>query len=83
MILVCNHPERADELLGSLGYDMPAVSLARLARMHGRPHPEALAKLHQDGQFMKAVHEIGALGLASGDLPLGSCGSQGLPPKSA
>lgn len=80
MILVCNHPKRADELLEVLRYDMPAVSLARLARMHGRPHPEVLAKLHQDGQFMKAVHEVGTLGIASGDLPLGSCGSQGLPP---
>ncbi len=82
MVLVCNNAERADELLAGLDYDMPAVSLSRLARMHGRPHPETLVKLHEDGQFVKAVHEVGTLGLASGELPLGSCGSQGLPPKS-
>jgi len=81
MVLVCNRPELADELLAGLEYDISAVSLARLARMHGRPHPEALTRLREDGQFMKAVHEVGTLGLASGELPLGSCGSQGLPPK--
>ena len=43
----------------------------------------ALVKLHEDGQFVKAVHEVGTLGLASGELPLGSCGSQGLPPANA
>ena len=80
MVLVCNQPELADELLAGLEHDISAVSLARLARMRGRPHPEALVKLHEDGQFVKAVHEVGTLGLASGELPLGSCGSQGLPP---
>jgi len=78
MVLVCNNPAAADELLAKLGRDTTPLSLARIARMHGRPHPETLARLHEDGQFVKAVHEVGSLGMQSGDLDLGSCGKQGL-----
>lgn len=78
MVLVCNNPSAADELLAKLGRDTTPLSLARIARMHGRPHPETLARLHEDGQFVKAVHEVGSLGMQSGDLDLGSCGRQGL-----
>lgn len=78
MVLVCNNPSAADELLARLDRDTTPLSLARIARMHGRPHPETLARLHEDGQFVKAVQEVGSLGLQSGDLDLGSCGRQGL-----
>jgi beta-N-acetylhexosaminidase len=71
MALVCNNPQSADELLGGLEWDISATSLARLARMHGRPHPDSMIKLHEDASFVKAVREIGGIGMSSGDLPLG------------
>ena len=36
MVLVCNNPEAADELLAELRWEPSPVPLARLARMHGR-----------------------------------------------
>jgi beta-N-acetylhexosaminidase len=36
MVLVCNAPDAADELLAGLHYKMPAKSAARLKRMKGR-----------------------------------------------
>jgi beta-N-acetylhexosaminidase len=71
MALVCNNPQSADELLGGLEWDISATSLVRLARMHGRPHPDSMIKLHEDASFVKAVREIGGIGMSSGDLPLG------------
>jgi len=49
---------------------MPPVSLARLARMHGKPHPNSLTQLHEDAHYMDAVHAIGDIGQGSADLPL-------------
>jgi beta-N-acetylhexosaminidase len=76
MVLACNDPSGADELLSHLEWDMPPVCRARIARMHGRPHPEALVRLHEDGQFVKAVREVGSVGLESGNLDLGTCGNR-------
>lgn len=70
MVLVCNQPAAADELLAGFDYTMPAVSLARLARMHGRPHPDTLTRLREDARYVKALHALAGLGQASGDLPL-------------
>ncbi|MEK6594682.1 MAG: beta-N-acetylhexosaminidase [Pseudomonadota bacterium] len=70
MVLVCNNPQSADELLDKLQYTMPPVSLARLARMHGRRHAADLVRLREDAQYMKALHAIAGIGLKSGDLPL-------------
>lgn len=70
MVLVCNNPQSADELLDKLQYTMPPVSLARLAGMHGRQHAADLVKLREDAQYMKALHAIAGIGLKSGDLPL-------------
>ncbi len=39
MVLVCNDSQSADQLLAKLDYTMPAMSLARLARIHGRGGP--------------------------------------------
>lgn len=71
MILMCHNPAAADEVLQRLDYAMPAVGLARLARMHGQPHPQPLVKLREDAHYVKAVHAIAGIGLKSGDLPLG------------
>lgn len=70
MVLLCNAPAAADELLARLDAAMSPVSLARLARMHGRPPAESMAKLRQDPQYMKALRAIAGLGLQNGNLPL-------------
>jgi beta-N-acetylhexosaminidase len=70
MVLVCNRPDSADELLAGLRWEMPATSKARLAHMRGRPHPSSHAKLHEDPIFIKALHEVGQIGMSEGELPL-------------
>jgi len=72
MVLVCNRPDLADELLAGLKWEMPATSKARLAQMRGRPHPSSHARLHEDPTFIKALHEVGQIGMSEGELPLGS-----------
>ena len=72
MVLVCNDPGSAKKLLESLPLNISAVSLARLIRMHGKPHPPSLVQLHENAHFVAAVHALGNIGQASGDLPLNS-----------
>ncbi len=70
MVLVCNKPESADELLHGLHWEMPVTSRARLIQMRGMPHPVSMAKLHEDAQFLKALHEVAGVGISSPELPL-------------
>ncbi len=70
MVLVCNRPDSADELLAGLHWDMPAQSRARLAHMHGRPHPPSLGQLHEDAGFVRALRDVAAIGVREGELPL-------------
>jgi len=70
MVLVCNKPEMADELLAGLKWELPAASKARLTQMRGRPNPETLVQLHERPEFMKALHEVASIGSGSGVLPL-------------
>ena len=70
MVLVCNDPDSAKTLLDGLHWNISAVSLIRLARMHGKPHPPSLVQLHEDAHFAAAVHAIGSIGQGSGNLPL-------------
>ncbi len=70
MVLVCNRPDSADELLAGLKWEMPATSKARLAQMRGRSHPDTLVQLHEQAEFMKAVHEIATIGEGTAELPL-------------
>jgi beta-N-acetylhexosaminidase len=70
MVLVCNKPELADELLRGLHYEMPATSKARLAQMRGRTQPESLSMLHEQQNFLKALNEISTIGVGNGELPL-------------
>lgn len=72
MVLACNDPEGADEILGGLKYTMPAVSLMRLARMHGRRQFESMVKLREDTRYASALHAVSGIGFESGDLPLGT-----------
>ena len=70
MVLVCNKPESADELLGSLHWEMPATSRARLIQMRGGAHPASMARLHEESQFLKALQEVSTIGISSPELPL-------------
>ncbi len=60
MVLVCNDPVAAGELLDGLGQHDNPVSLMRLARMHGR-HPVTRADLLADAGYREAVRAVGNL----------------------
>ena len=78
MVLSCNNnPSAADELLDGLRLQVPPVSLARLAQLHGKPHPALLMQLREDAYYAKAVHQVASIGLRSGDLALSSGGYAG------
>lgn len=70
MVLVCNKPASADELLAGLKWELPATSKARLAHMRGHAHPASLAQLHQQAEFVRALHEIAGIGAGTAELPL-------------
>lgn len=70
MVLVCNRPDLADQLLAGLQGDMPAASRARLMQMRGHPHHHTLTQLHEQPGFVKAVHEVATIGAETGELPL-------------
>jgi beta-N-acetylhexosaminidase len=70
MVLVCNKPESADELLNGLHWEMPVTSRARITHMRGQPHPVEMARLHEQPQFLKALEEVSAIGISSPELPL-------------
>ncbi len=70
MVLVCNKPASADELLAELKWEMTAPSKARLAQMHGKPNPKVLAQLHEDPEFIKDLQDISKIGVSEGELPL-------------
>ena len=66
MVMVCNKPESADELLAGLHWEMPATSKLRLVQMRGRPHPLSLTELHEQPEFLTALREIAPIGIADG-----------------
>jgi beta-N-acetylhexosaminidase len=70
MVLVCNEPQTVDELYRRMHRTMPAVSLARLARLHGRPAAESMIALREDSRYVAALHAVAGLGDESGELPL-------------
>jgi len=70
MVLVCNKPESADELLQGLHWEMPVTSRARLAQMRGKAQAESLAKLHEQHHFLKALDEVTVIGMSNPELPL-------------
>lgn len=81
MVLVCNRPDLADELLARLKWPPAPVSLIRLARMHGRPHPPSRTALHESQRYVSAVRHLGGIGQTDADLalldPTNVCGRQG------
>jgi len=81
MVLVCNRPDLADDLLRHLKWSMPPTSLVRLARMHGRPHPPSRTVLQMSPRYAEAVRHLGGLGEADAELiladPTNTCGNRG------
>jgi beta-N-acetylhexosaminidase len=72
MALLCNDPRAADDLLGGLNHALPAVSLARLARMHGKARSGGMIGLREEARYVRALHAIAGVGSKDGDLPLSS-----------
>ncbi len=70
MALVCNRPDLADEVLEKLKVDWPAPARARLARMHGHPHPPTMTHLRESARYVNALHHIAGLGQDTADLNL-------------
>lgn len=64
MVLVCNAPAAADELLDGLRYDMPAQSLARLGRIAGHAFDADAARLQADSRYAAALEGLARLGAA-------------------
>ena len=69
MALVCNDAGAADRLLDGLAHSVSAISLARLARMHGRLPVESMTRLREDAGYVEALRASSGIGLQSGDLP--------------
>lgn len=70
MVLVCNNAAAADEVLEGLQRKPSPVTLARLARLHGRTQAPTLVALRESEAYVKAVHSIAAIGMGSGTLNL-------------
>jgi len=68
MVLLCNQPGKADELLANLKWEMTGASRARLARMHGGRAPKDMDHLHEDAEFVAAVKRVGLVGKSEQDL---------------
>lgn len=68
MVLLCNQPEMANELLANLKWTISAQTIARLARMHGQKHAATMDALHENGEFVKAVHQVAQVGFEEGNL---------------
>ena len=77
MVLVCNRPDAADELLRRLQRKMSPASLSRVARLHGRASPPTMTALKATEIYGRAVRAIGAIGQESGDLLAGNIGERG------
>lgn len=70
MALICNRPDRIDEVLARVQRTTPPVSLIRFARMHGRPHPPGRVALHESLRYTRAVRHLAWLGQEEGHLAL-------------
>jgi beta-N-acetylhexosaminidase len=59
MVLVCNCPEGADEVLEHLGTFSDPAGQMRLARLHGRSATD-WATLHGSADWQRAVAAVGS-----------------------
>lgn len=81
MLLVCNNPLAADQVLAGLNWNHDALNIVRRARLHGRPHPASLSRLLEQPRFLQARHAVASFGHDSGELwrtdAANSCGLSG------
>jgi beta-N-acetylhexosaminidase len=70
MILVCNNPAGADEVLDALGDYHDPVAQARLVRLHGR-HEVTFEQLHESARWRDAVQALADAQLELSDRQLG------------
>ncbi|MES2355453.1 MAG: beta-N-acetylhexosaminidase [Pseudomonadota bacterium] len=71
MVLVCNNPDAADELLSGLKWNIQPASVVRLTRMRGGPHSLSESQLWETARYRSAITEIGLLAGAQRELALG------------
>jgi beta-N-acetylhexosaminidase len=62
MVLLCNRPDLADELLEKFEWKMSAQSIVRLANMHGLRHPESMQHLQHNTEFAVALDHLATVG---------------------
>ncbi|MFZ5556780.1 MAG: beta-N-acetylhexosaminidase [Pseudomonadota bacterium] len=70
MALICNDTEAVDRVLAELQWDTSAVSLARLARMHGRGGAETWVRLRESSEYVGAVRAVADLAAEAAEVPL-------------
>lgn len=70
MVLLCNDPDAADDLLLGLRRDPNPISLARLIRMHAAPGAPSWTELREDAKYVAAVRAVATIGSREGELPL-------------
>lgn len=68
MVLVCNDSQSADQLLETLHWEIPAVSLARFAHMRARRYAQSIIKLHEEADYVRAIREISEIGISNQEL---------------
>ena len=67
MLLVCNNPAAADQVLGGLAWKHDAINIARRARLHGRPRPAGMTTLLEQPRYLRARHAVASFGHDNGD----------------
>ncbi len=58
MVLICNHPERADQLLQELNVDLGKASQRRIRKLFGRRKPLDWNKLQREGEYNAALRVL-------------------------
>ncbi len=58
MVLLCNQPAMADELLARLEWTMSSSSIERLTHMYGQKNPQSLDDLDKSAEFTDAKRDI-------------------------
>jgi beta-N-acetylhexosaminidase len=58
MVLVCNAPEAADQLLANLRYQLPRQSALRVETMRGRVDPGSAVALAHDRHYLRALDAL-------------------------
>ncbi|MGY8524030.1 beta-N-acetylhexosaminidase [Paracidovorax citrulli] len=69
MVLICNHPERADQLLAELDVVPPKASQRRVRRLFARGKAMDWNKLELDPLYRQAMRSLRELGLIGGAAP--------------